>query len=141
MYCTYDVFVLWTCTYVDTVCSLEPLKVTFSMYTVYLEVQCKSNVYSDPPLSPPPVGVCRLKHLVRLSLSHNLLTSLAALAQASLPDLQLLNVSNNKLTSLGGVEGCPALLELYVGGNLITNTREVLTLKVRTYVHTLTHTL
>ena len=83
---------------------------------------------------------------MRLSLPHNLLASLSALAQANLHDLQLLDVSNNRLTSLGGVEECPALLELYAGGNLIRSTREVLTLKVDTvtvtphHTHTHTHT-
>ena len=77
-----------------------------------------------------PTGACSLKHLVHLSLSNNLIPTLAPLYRSPLRDLKYLNISGNCLTSLNGIEECVSLVELYAGNNKITSIREILSVKV-----------
>lgn len=60
-----------------------------------------------------------LRHLTKLELGNNRLTDAALVAGRLylLPQLALLSVENNLLTSFAGIAGCKGLMELYVSNN------------------------
>ena len=62
-----------------------------------------------------------LRHLTKLELGSNRLTDAALIAGRLhlLPQLALLSVENNLLTSFAGIVGCKGLMELYVSNNHI----------------------
>lgn len=68
--------------------------------------------------------ITSLRHLTKLELGNNRLTDAALLAGRLhlLPQLALLSVENNLLTSFAGIVGCKGLMELYVSNNHIGGT-------------------
>jgi hypothetical protein len=59
-----------------------------------------------------------LSGLLRLDLSHNCISSLPALGDAT-PRLEALNVSFNQIASLGGISGCLRLREVWANDNAL----------------------
>ncbi len=69
--------------------------------------------------------VARLINLQVMSLSHNLLTSLAGFQH--LKSLVSLNLNNNALTSLEGIEHCSALQHFFVANNRVRDPSPLVT--------------
>lgn len=64
-------------------------------------------------------SICQLSNLRKLSLVGCSLSSLAGLE--ALTELEVLDVSDNDLTSLSPISGLPSLAELYAAGNALTD--------------------
>ncbi|KAI9218107.1 hypothetical protein BC828DRAFT_399844 [Blastocladiella britannica] len=64
--------------------------------------------------------MARLSHLVHLDLSSNALTTLPTAALVPLVSLRSLNVANNALTTVAGIEALPSLRRLVAAFNRIT---------------------
>jgi Leucine-rich repeat (LRR) protein len=73
-------------------------------------------------------NVENLKNLRELHLARNRLSSVSNLTP-HLAQLTRVSLEGNAITSLRGLAGLPALCELYVGDNAVTETREVFHLK------------
>lgn len=82
-------------------------------------------------LSSAYPGLSALHCLNKLSLDGNQLSSLDASVLDQLPKLTFLSAANNCITSLHGIWKVQSLLELYIGGNQISTTRDIYFLKVR----------
>ncbi|XP_053191128.1 leucine-rich repeat-containing protein 9 [Scomber japonicus] len=74
-------------------------------------------------------GLSNLHCLNKLSLDGNQLSSLDTSVLEQLPNLFFLSVENNCITSLYGIHRVRSLLELYVGNNQISTSRDIYYLK------------
>ncbi|XP_055025567.2 leucine-rich repeat-containing protein 9 isoform X2 [Misgurnus anguillicaudatus] len=72
---------------------------------------------------------CTLNRLTRLSINSNQLQCLDGDVLDRLPNLQFLSVENNIISSLHGFQRSRALIELYIGNNEISTSREIFYLK------------
>lgn len=75
-------------------------------------------------------GLTKLSSLSRLSLDGNQLSFLEASVLEQLPSLTFLSVDKNHISSLHGIQRVRSLLELYIGNNHISTTRDIFYLKV-----------
>ncbi len=78
-------------------------------------------------------GLCAMHRLTRLSINSNHLQCLDGDVLDQLPNLHFLSVENNIISSLHGVQRSRSLIELCVGNNDISTTRDIYHLKVRFY--------
>uniref|UniRef100_A0A3B5A897 Leucine-rich repeat-containing protein 9-like n=1 Tax=Stegastes partitus TaxID=144197 RepID=A0A3B5A897_9TELE len=78
-------------------------------------------------------SLARLQCLNKLSVDGNQLSSLDASVLDQLPNLAFLSVENNRITSLHGIHRVRSLLELYIGSNQLSASRDIYYLKVRIY--------
>uniref|UniRef100_A0A8C6WKY8 Uncharacterized protein n=1 Tax=Neogobius melanostomus TaxID=47308 RepID=A0A8C6WKY8_9GOBI len=76
------------------------------------------------------VGLLKLRSLNRLSLDGNQLTHLDASVLEQLPNLTFLSLDRNAISSLHGIQRVRPLLELYIGNNHVSTTRDIYYLKV-----------
>ncbi|XP_069571028.1 leucine-rich repeat-containing protein 9 isoform X2 [Brachyistius frenatus] len=74
-------------------------------------------------------GLAKLHCLNKLSLDGNLLPDLDPSVLEQMPNLCFLSVENNRITSLYGIHRVRPLLELYIGSNLISTSRDIYYLK------------
>ncbi|XP_062851756.1 leucine-rich repeat-containing protein 9 isoform X2 [Trichomycterus rosablanca] len=74
-------------------------------------------------------GVGKLHHLTRLSINSNRLRCLDGSVLDCLSNLHYLSAESNCITSLHGVQRSRVLLELYLGNNIISTSRDIYHLK------------
>ncbi|XP_059209989.1 leucine-rich repeat-containing protein 9 isoform X3 [Centropristis striata] len=74
-------------------------------------------------------GLSKLHCLNKLSIDGNQLSSLDASVLDQLPNLSFLSVENNCISSLHGIHRARSLLELYIGNNHISTSRDIYYLK------------
>lgn len=75
-------------------------------------------------------GLSKLHCLNKLSLDGNQLTALDASVLRHLSKLSFLSVENNSISSLHGIQRARSLLELYIGNNRISCSRDIYCMKV-----------
>lgn len=76
-------------------------------------------------------GLSNLHCLNKLSLDGNQISGLDASVLDQLPNLSFLSVENNCISSLQGIQRLRSLLELYIGNNEISTSRDIYYLKAR----------
>ena len=74
-------------------------------------------------------GLSKLHCLKKLSVDGNQLSTLDASVLDQLPNLSFLSVENNRISSLHGIHRARSLLELYIGNNHISTSRDIYYLK------------
>lgn len=74
-------------------------------------------------------GLSKLHCLNKLSVNWNQLSSLDASVLDQLPNLTFLSMENNCISSLHGIQRVRSLLELYIGSNQISTSRDIYYLK------------
>uniref|UniRef100_A0A3P8UK33 Leucine rich repeat containing 9 n=1 Tax=Cynoglossus semilaevis TaxID=244447 RepID=A0A3P8UK33_CYNSE len=77
-------------------------------------------------------GLSKLTNLHKLSMDGNQLSGLDASVLDSLPNLSFLSVDKNQINSLHGIQRVRSLLELYIGNNQISASRDIFYLKAVT---------
>uniref|UniRef100_A0A3B4XI37 Leucine rich repeat containing 9 n=1 Tax=Seriola lalandi dorsalis TaxID=1841481 RepID=A0A3B4XI37_SERLL len=75
------------------------------------------------------LSLSKLHCLNKLSVDGNQLSSLDASVLDQLPNLSFLSVENNRISSLHGIQRVRSVLELYIGNNEISTSRDIYYLK------------